>query len=273
MPRACPRPARDHPRAVRAAVPVRRPGRGARGGTRSSGRSPRCRSARTSSSRCTSCSSSRPPPTTWASTPSSSSSCPSCTPPSTTCSAPGFNLEGNHFQIAVGVIAPFFRLFPTPATLLFFQALFAAVSVFPVATAAFSLTGRSTGRLIAFAYAFSWGLQQMIDFDFHEIALAVPLLRVLGLRARPPPSRGGDRVGTAAGVRGGEPGLHRGRDRRAAHGVGGVPPGAADHARAARGGARLPARRAVGRAVPRGVGPVLVDVRDHRDHPALQPAP
>jgi uncharacterized membrane protein len=90
--------------------------------------------------------------------------------------APGFNLEGDHFQVAVGVIAPFFRLFPTPATLLFFQALFAAVSVFPVATVAFLLTGRSTGRLIAFAYAFSWGLQQMIDFDFHEIALAVPLL-------------------------------------------------------------------------------------------------
>jgi uncharacterized membrane protein len=90
--------------------------------------------------------------------------------------APGFNLEGNHFQIAVGVIAPFFRLFPTPATLLFFQALFVGVSVFPVAAAAFSLTMRGTGRLIAFAYAFSWGLQQMIDFDFHEIALAVPLL-------------------------------------------------------------------------------------------------
>jgi uncharacterized membrane protein len=88
----------------------------------------------------------------------------------------GFNLEGNHFQVAVGVIAPFFRLFPTPATLLCFQALFAAVSVFPVATAASRLTTRSTGRLIAFAYAFSWGLQQMIDFDFHEIALAVPLL-------------------------------------------------------------------------------------------------
>ena len=90
--------------------------------------------------------------------------------------APGFNLEGDHFQVAVGVIAPVFRLFPTPATLLFFQALFTAVSVFPVATVACLLTGRSTGRLIAFAYAFSWGLQQMIDFDFHEIALAVPLL-------------------------------------------------------------------------------------------------
>jgi uncharacterized membrane protein len=89
---------------------------------------------------------------------------------------PGFNLLGNHFQVALGVLAPFFRVFPSAATLLFFQALLAAVSVFPVVTAAFVFTGRSTGRLIGFAYAFSWGLQQMIDFDFHEIALAVPLL-------------------------------------------------------------------------------------------------
>src|SRR6185437_12032932 len=59
---------------------------------------------------------------------------------------------------------------------LFFQALFAAVSVFPVVTAATALTGRSSGRLIGFAYVFSWGLQQMIDFDFHEVALGVPLL-------------------------------------------------------------------------------------------------
>ncbi|MGH3260539.1 MAG: DUF2079 domain-containing protein [Trebonia sp.] len=88
----------------------------------------------------------------------------------------GLNLEGDHFQIAVGVLAPFFRIFPTPATLLFFQALLTAVSVFPVAGAARALTGRSTGRLIAFAYAFSWGLQQMNEFEFHEIALAVPLL-------------------------------------------------------------------------------------------------
>jgi hypothetical protein len=90
--------------------------------------------------------------------------------------APGLNLEGDHFQVAVGVLAPFVRLFPTPATLLFFQALFAAVSVFPVVTVAFLLAGRSAGRLIGFAYAFSWGLQEMVDYDFHEIALAVPLL-------------------------------------------------------------------------------------------------
>jgi uncharacterized membrane protein len=89
---------------------------------------------------------------------------------------PGFDLLGDHFQVALAVIAPFFRLFPSPGTLLFFQALLAAVSVFPLVTAGSALTGRTTGRLIGFAYGFSWGLQQMVDFDFHEIALAVPLL-------------------------------------------------------------------------------------------------
>jgi len=89
---------------------------------------------------------------------------------------PGFNLLGDHFQVALAVLAPFFRVFPSPATLLFFQALLVAVSVFPVMSAASALAGRSSGRLIGFAYGFSWGLQQMIVFDFHEIALAVPLL-------------------------------------------------------------------------------------------------
>ncbi|HEY0937209.1 MAG TPA: DUF2079 domain-containing protein, partial [Trebonia sp.] len=89
---------------------------------------------------------------------------------------PGFNLLGNHFQVALALLAPLFRVFPSPATLLFSQALLAAVSVFPVAAAAQVFTGRNTARLIGFAYGFSWGLQQMISFDFHEIALAVPLL-------------------------------------------------------------------------------------------------
>ena len=89
---------------------------------------------------------------------------------------PGFNLLGDHFQIGLAVLAPFFRLFPSPVTLLFFQALLTALSVFPVIAAGSQLLGRPSGRTIGFAYGFCWGLQQMIDFDFHEIALAVPLL-------------------------------------------------------------------------------------------------
>jgi uncharacterized membrane protein len=88
----------------------------------------------------------------------------------------GFNLLGNHFQPAVGLLAPFFRLVPSAGTLLFGQAVLTAVSVFPVASAAAAFGGRTSGRLIGFAYAFSWGLQQLNDYDFHEVALAVPLL-------------------------------------------------------------------------------------------------
>ena len=89
---------------------------------------------------------------------------------------PGFNLFGNHFQVGVAVLAPFFHLFPSAGTLLFFQALAVAVSVFPVTAAGTALAGRTSGRLIGFGYGFCWGLQQMVNSDFHEIALAVPLL-------------------------------------------------------------------------------------------------
>jgi uncharacterized membrane protein len=89
---------------------------------------------------------------------------------------PGFNLLGDHFQPIVALVAPFFRLFPTPVTLLVAQALLTAVSVVPVCRAARARLGTGVSRVIGAAYGFSWGLQQMIIFDFHEIAFAVPLL-------------------------------------------------------------------------------------------------
>jgi uncharacterized membrane protein len=88
----------------------------------------------------------------------------------------GFNLLGDHFQPIVGLLAPFFRVFPTPETLLVTQALLTAASVIPVCRAAQDLLGVWASRGIGLAYAFSWGLQQMVAFDFHEIAFAVPLL-------------------------------------------------------------------------------------------------
>jgi uncharacterized membrane protein len=89
---------------------------------------------------------------------------------------PGFDLLGDHFQPIVALVAPFFRLFPTPVTLLVAQALLTAVSVVPVCRAAQALLGTGVSRVIGVAYGFSWGLQEMIIFDFHEIAFAVPLL-------------------------------------------------------------------------------------------------
>src|SRR5271165_4431784 len=91
----------------------------------------------------------------------------------------GFNLLGDHFQPIVMVIAPLFRVFPSAATLVAVQALLAALSVFGVSQAArekFGGSGIGPSRAIAVAYGFSWGLQQMASFDFHEIVFAVPLL-------------------------------------------------------------------------------------------------
>jgi uncharacterized membrane protein len=90
--------------------------------------------------------------------------------------APGFNLLGDHFQPIVAVLAPFFRIFPSSATLVVAQALLAAASVFPVSQLAREKLGVGPARAIAVAYGFSWGLQQLPQFDFHEIAFAVPLL-------------------------------------------------------------------------------------------------
>ena len=89
---------------------------------------------------------------------------------------PGFNMLGDHFDPIVALIAPFFRLFPLPLTLLVAQVALAAVSVIPVSRAAAVKLGTGAGRAIGAAYGFSWGLQQMVNYDFHEIAFAVPLL-------------------------------------------------------------------------------------------------
>src|ERR1700734_315565 len=88
----------------------------------------------------------------------------------------GFNLLGDHFQPIVGLIAPVFLIFPSAVTLLMVQALLTAVSVVPVSRAAEARLGTGAGRMIGAAYGLSWGLQQMIYFDFREIAFAVPLL-------------------------------------------------------------------------------------------------
>ena len=88
----------------------------------------------------------------------------------------GFNLLGDHFSPIVALIAPFFLVAPSPVTLLVAQAALTAVSVLPVTWVAAEKLGRRAGAAIGLAYGLSWGLQQMIDFDFHEIAFAVPLL-------------------------------------------------------------------------------------------------
>ncbi|WP_433889827.1 DUF2079 domain-containing protein [Streptomyces sp. CA-111067] len=89
---------------------------------------------------------------------------------------PGFNVLGDHFSPITALIAPFYRLFPTPVTLLVAQALLFALSVVPVTRAAGRVFGTRAGLAVGAAYGLSWGIQRAVDFDFHEVAFAVPML-------------------------------------------------------------------------------------------------
>jgi uncharacterized membrane protein len=89
---------------------------------------------------------------------------------------PGFNLLGDHFSPALAVLAPFYRLWPNVRVLLVAQAALLAVSAIAVTRLAIRRVGLLGGLAIGIGYGLSWGLQGAVAFDFHEVALAVPLL-------------------------------------------------------------------------------------------------
>lgn len=89
---------------------------------------------------------------------------------------PGFNLLGDHFHPILVTLAPVYKIFPSAITLLVAQALLLAVSAIPVTRLAARRFGTGFGLAVGLAYGLSWGLVATVDFDFHEIAFAVPLL-------------------------------------------------------------------------------------------------
>ncbi|MCO5970878.1 DUF2079 domain-containing protein [Actinoallomurus soli] len=89
---------------------------------------------------------------------------------------PGANVLGDHFSPIVALLAPPYRIFPTPVTLLVAQAALFAFAIVPITRVAAHLLGRRPGLAIGAAYGLSWGVQRAVQFDFHEIAFAMPLL-------------------------------------------------------------------------------------------------
>ncbi|MEU4465787.1 DUF2079 domain-containing protein [Streptomyces sp. NPDC024017] len=89
---------------------------------------------------------------------------------------PGFDILGDHFSPVTALLAPLYRLFPSPVTLLVAQAVLFALSAVPVTRAAARLLGRRRGLALGLGYGLSWGVQRAVDFDFHEICFAVPLI-------------------------------------------------------------------------------------------------
>jgi uncharacterized membrane protein len=89
---------------------------------------------------------------------------------------PGFNLLGEHFSPILAVLGPFFLVFSTPITLLVAQAVLFAGAAVPITRLGIERVGPAAGYAIGAAYGLSFGIAEAVDFDFHEIAFAVPLI-------------------------------------------------------------------------------------------------
>lgn len=86
------------------------------------------------------------------------------------------NLLGDHFHPILVLLGPVWALWPSGLSLLWTQALLFGVSAIPLARLAMERLGTVAGAVAGAAYAFSFGLQSAQDVQFHEIAVAVPLL-------------------------------------------------------------------------------------------------
>ena len=115
-----------------------------------------------------------------------------------------------HFSPALALLAPLVLIWPSPLAVLTAQAVLVAVGVVPLMRAA--VPGWMAWA-VAVSYGLAPGVSALIGFDFHEVALAVPLLALQHGRdgARPAPRRGA--LGVAAGPGQGGPRAHRRRAR------------------------------------------------------------
>jgi uncharacterized membrane protein len=96
--------------------------------------------------------------------------------PISTLKGPGFNLLGDHFSPILCTLAPFYRVWPSPVTLLVAQAALFALAVVPLSAWAYRSLGAGPAMLIGLGYGISWGIAQAVGFDFHEVCFAVPML-------------------------------------------------------------------------------------------------
>jgi uncharacterized membrane protein len=88
----------------------------------------------------------------------------------------GYNIFGDHFHPIIALLAPLYWIWNNVGVLLIAQAVLTAASVPVVYRFARRRAGEWMSLLIAAVYAFGWPLQGLIDFDFHEVAFATPLL-------------------------------------------------------------------------------------------------
>ena len=97
-----------------------------------------------------------------------------------------FNLWGDHFHPILVLLGPIYAVFPSPLTLLVVQNFMIAASVYMMvrftqracvlSSAKPEPAGTFVGVLLGAAFALSYGVQQAVAAQFHEVAFALPFL-------------------------------------------------------------------------------------------------
>ena len=88
--------------------------------------------------------------------------------------SPGEHILGDHFHPLLALLSPLYWLWDDVRILLIAQAIFAAVSVWPIyQIAQLKLGRRSFSLAVSFAYLTFIGLQTALDYDFHETVIAL----------------------------------------------------------------------------------------------------
>jgi uncharacterized membrane protein len=88
----------------------------------------------------------------------------------------GYNIFGDHFHPIIAVLAPLYWVWDDVGVLFIAQAVLTAIAVPVVYRFARRRTSERMALLIAAVFGLGWPIQGLIDFDFHEIAFATPLL-------------------------------------------------------------------------------------------------
>jgi uncharacterized membrane protein len=88
----------------------------------------------------------------------------------------GYLILGDHFHPLLAALAPLYALVPSGFTLLVAQDVLFGASAAVVTACAVRQLGLASGTAIGLAYGLSWGLQSAVASQFHEVALALPLL-------------------------------------------------------------------------------------------------
>jgi uncharacterized membrane protein len=88
----------------------------------------------------------------------------------------GYNIYGDHFHPIIALLAPLYWIWDNPCSLLIGQSVVMAVAIPVVYRFTRRRTSEPMALVISATFAVGWPVLSLVDFDFHEIAFATPLM-------------------------------------------------------------------------------------------------